>query len=443
MKIVSILEGIKAKTGPKTTVYYSKGCELGELALPPVQAQHLIPADGKQGAHGLKAEYFNNQELKGDPALIRIDKEINFDWGSLSPDSTIKADHFSVRWTGKFISPFKGRYKFSITTDDGVRLYIDGKEIVNKWVDRGPTSDYFVLNLEKGRAYELRIEMYENGGGAYASFGWKGEARKTNDIDEAAKIAKKSDAVIFVGGILEGEGRDRADLRLSGQQEELLKAIIKTGVPTVVVLVGGSAITMESWYDDIPAIVDVWYPGEEGGNAVADVLFGDYNPGGKLPITFPQGVGQCPLYYNVKPSGRGYDYVNMSGKPLFAFGHGLSYTAFEYSNLQIQKPEISKWEDLPVTVDVKNTGTLKGDEVVQLYIRDSIASVTRPLLELKAFKRISLEPGEKSTVSFVLKPDDLSFLDENLKKIVEPGKFGVMIGSSSADIRQQGNFTVK
>jgi beta-glucosidase len=424
-------------------VFFAKGCELGDLALPPVLAEHLIPAGGKKGEHGLKAEYFNNQELTGEPALIRIDKQINFDWGAGSPDSAIKSDHFSVRWTGIFISPLKGRYKFSITTDDGVRLYVDGKQLVNNWIDRGPTTDYFILNLERGKAYDVRIEMYENGGGSNASFGWKGEARKTDNIAEARALAKKSDAVVFVGGIMEGEGRDRADLRLSGQQEELLNAITGTGVPTVVVLVGGSAITMESWYDDVPAIIDAWYSGEEGGNAVADVLFGDYNPGGKLPITFPQGVGQCPLYYNVKPSGRGYDYVNMSGKPLFAFGHGLSYTTFEYSNIQIEKPEISKWENFTVRVDVKNTGTLRGDEVVQFYINDSIASVTRPLMELKGFKRISLEPGEKTTVSFVLKSDDLSFLDVNLKRIIEPGTFGIMIGSASDDIRQSGSFKVK
>jgi beta-glucosidase len=200
---------------------------------------------------------------------------------------------------------------------------------------------------------------------------------------------------------------------------------------------------MESWYDDVPAIIDAWYSGEEGGNAVADVLFGDYNPGGKLPVTFPQSVGQCPLYYNVKPSGRGYDYVNMSGKPLFAFGHGLSYTTFEYSNIKIEKPAISRWENTTIQVDVRNSGTRRGEEVVQLYIHDPVASVTRPLMELKGFKRISLEPGEKTTISFVLKPDDMSFLDANLKRTVEPGTFEVMIGSSSDDIRQRGNFTVK
>ncbi len=443
MKIVSVLEGVKAKVSPKTTVYYAKGCELGELALPAILSEHLVPAGGKKGERGLKAEYFGNQELTGEPVLVRIDKQLNFDWGAGSPDSTIKPDHFSVRWTGKFISPLKGRYKFSITTDDGVRLYVDGKQLVNNWVDRGPTSDYFILNLEKGRAYDLRIEMYENGGGSYASLGWKGAARETNTIEEATALAKKSDAVVFVGGIMEGEGRDRADLRLPGQQEELLKAITRIGIPTVVVLVAGSAVTMESWYDDVPAIIDAWYSGEEGGNAVADVLFGDYNPGGKLPITFPQSAGQCPLYYNVKPSGRGYDYVNMSGKPLFAFGHGLSYTTFEYSNIKIEKPEISRWENITVHVDIRNTGTQKGEEVVQLYIHDPVASVTRPLMELKGFKRISLEPGEKMTISFILKPDDLSFLDADLKRTIESGTFEVMIGSSSDDIRQRGNFIVK
>jgi len=173
------------------------------------------------------------------------------------------------------------------------------------------------------------------------------------------------------------------------------------------------------------------------------VLFGDYNPGGKLPITFPRTAGQLPLYYNFKPSGRGYDYVTVSGKPLFPFGHGLSYTQFEYTNLQVAPKQILPTESIQISVMVKNIGTRPGDEVVQLYLHDVVASVTRPLKELKGFKRVSLQPGEEKTVTFLVTPEQLSFLDENLKSVVEPGTVEILIGSSSEDIRVKGTFEIR
>lgn len=436
MKVITVLEGIKNKVSSGTNVLFAKGCDLGELALPTVTADHLIPDGEKPGQHGLKGEYFNNQNLSGTPALVRIDKQLNFDWGGGTPaDSIIPTDHFSVRWTGMFVSPVSGKYKFSITTDDGVRLFIDGILKIDHWIDRSATPDYFTLNLKKDQKVNLRIEYYENGGGASITLGWNGERDNKKEMDRAVTIAKKADAVIFVGGIIEGEGQDRADLNLNGRQEELLHDLIKTGKPIVVVLMAGSAVTMKNWIDDVPAVLDLWYGGEEGGSALADVLFGDYNPAGRLPITFPQSVGQCPLYYNTKPSGRGYDYVTISGKPLFPFGYGLSYTKFEYSNLKIQNPKASQTENIHLGVEVRNIGTRAGDEVVQLYLHDQVASVVRPVKELKGFQRITLAPQESKTVVFTLTPDDLSMFDKDLKSVVEPGMFDVMIGSSSEDIR--------
>jgi beta-glucosidase len=189
-------------------------------------------------------------------------------------------------------------------------------------------------------------------------------------------------------------------------------------------------------------VVEAWYPGEEGGNAVAEALFGDYNPGGKLPMTFPQSVGQVPLYYNYKPTGRGYDYADLSGKPLFPFGYGLSYTEFEYSNLKIMPEKISPEGKVTIKVDVQNIGKCKGDEVVQLYLRDVVSNPARPVKELRGFQRIALEPGEKKTVTFFLGPGDLSFLDRNMKRAVEPGFFEIMVGSSSEDIRLKSSFEV-
>jgi beta-glucosidase len=264
---------------------------------------------------------------------------------------------------------------------------------------------------------------------------------------DAIKAAKNSDAaILFMGNSVpetEGEQRDRCNLDLPGVQEDLILEVCELGIPTIVVLINGSAVTMAKWIDKVNAVVEAWYPGEEGGNAIADVLFGDYNPGGKLPITFPRSVGQLPLYYNPKPSGRVYDYVDLRGaQPLFPFGYGLSYTKFEYGNLRINPDKISPEGSVKIQLDVKNIGGYMGDEVVQLYIHDALASIARPLKELKGFKRITLKPGEQKTVEFILSPEELSFYDLNMNLTLEPGLFEVMIGSSSEDIRLKGTLEV-
>ncbi len=266
-------------------------------------------------------------------------------------------------------------------------------------------------------------------------------------FEKAVKMAEKSDvAILFMGNSpkTEGEGRDRCNLDLPGMQEDLIKKICATGTPAVVVLINGSVITMTKWINNVGAVVEAWYPGEEGGSAIGDILFGDCNPGGKLPITFPKLVGQLPLYYNYKPTGRVYDYVDLRGKqPLFSFGYGLSYTEFEYSNLKINPGKISSKEKVNISVDIKNIGKYKGDEVVQLYINDKVATVSRPVKELKRFKRITLEPEEEKTLNFTLSPQDLAFYDIDMNLVVEAGIFEVMMGSSSEDIRLRGDFEVE
>jgi beta-glucosidase len=224
-------------------------------------------------------------------------------------------------------------------------------------------------------------------------------------------------------------------LSLPGHQEELINAVAATGKPVVVLLVGGSAVTMNNWIDKVHAIGAVWYPGEEGGHAITDILFGDYNPAGRLPISFPLHEGQLPLVYNHKPTGRGDDYNNLSGLPLFPFGYGLSYTNFEYSDMKLSKNNISTNESASVSVILKNSGTRDGDEVVQLYIRDMLSSVARPVMELKGFQRIHLKAGESKLVSFDITSEMLSMPDIHLNRVVEPGEFKLMIGGSSTDIR--------
>lgn len=262
-------------------------------------------------------------------------------------------------------------------------------------------------------------------------------------IQEAVIAAKQSDIAIVTAGISEGEFQDRAMLSLPGYQEELITAVAATGKPVVVVLVGGSAITMNNWIDKVPAIVDVWYPGEEGGHAVADVLFGDYNPAGRLPITFPVHEAQLPLVYNHKPTGRGDDYNNLPGQPLFPFGHGLSYTRFEYSDIKLRKNNIRSVDSTTVSFTLQNTGARDGDEVVQLYIRDMHSSVARPVMELKGFRRIHLKAGQMKTISFSITSEMLSMLDVNMKEVVEPGAFRIMIGCSSRDVKLKETLTIR
>jgi len=281
-----------------------------------------------------------------------------------------------------------------------------------------------------------------------------------NEISKARNIAKSADIAIVVLGENEwqapnhtgtdGEGYDVASLDLTGLQEDLLKAVYETGTPTILVLINGRPLSIKWAAEKIPAIVEAWLPGESGGQAVSEIIFGDYNPCGKLPVTVARHVGQLPVYYNYMPEkeewirhGWGKAYADMPATPLWEFGFGLSYTKFEYSNLQINPGEIGPYGEVNISVDIKNTGNRSGKEVVQLYIRDLIASLTVPVKELKGFKKIMLEPGEQKRVEFKLNHDDLTFYNKFMELVVEPGTFAVMVGSSSEDIRLKGEFMVK
>ena len=267
----------------------------------------------------------------------------------------------------------------------------------------------------------------------------------TAGFEEAVNLAKQSDVAIVVVGEtadMVGEAASRSTLDLPGRQLELVQAIHATGKPTVVVLVNGRPLSIGWIAGNAPAILESWMGGSQGGHAIADVLFGDVNPGGKLPVTFPRSVGQVPMYYNYLQTGRPPEaenkytskYLDMPWSPLFPFGYGLSYTKFKISNLQLSAPRIAASGKLTVSVDVENTGQRAGDEVVQLYIRDPVASLSRPVKELKGFQRVTLRPGEKRTVKFVLDREHLGFWNRQMRFMVEPGEFRVMVGSSSADV---------
>ena len=263
---------------------------------------------------------------------------------------------------------------------------------------------------------------------------------------EAAKQAKVAVVVVGEDKRTDGESRDSVDLELTGRQEELIKAVTETGTPTVVVLVSGRPLAVPWIAENVPALVEAWMCGEQGGRAIADVLFGDYNPSGKLPVTFPRHVGQMPFYYNYKPAKlmrMGIAYVTMPLTPLFEFGRGLSYTQFEYASLEISPREVETAGNVRVSLDLKNIGSRDGAEVVQLYVDDVISSVVTPVMGLKGFAKVWLKPGEKKRVEFLLTPEHLSLLDIRMERKVEPGRFDVMIGSSCEDIRLRGSFEVK
>jgi len=433
---ITVLQGIRDRAGSGTTVRFSPGCAFGFNSLPPIPPENLLPSGGKPGEHGLKGEFFANMTLQGEPAVVRHDPRVHFTWGMGSPDPKIPVEHFSARWTGSLVPAVSGTYKLGASTDDGMRLTLDGKLLLNSWYDRGATLDYATVRLEAGRSYDLRLEYYENTGWSFASLVWELQVPEDPRIADAVQLARQSDAAIVVATISEGEGYDRANLDLPGRQEELIRAVAATGTPTAVVLIGGSAVTMQRWKENVGAILMAWYPGEEGGRAVADVLFGGENPAGKLPITFPQSVGQVPLYYNHEPTGRGDSYVDMSGKPLFPFGHGLSYTTFEYSRPAVSETTLAQGKTVTASVTVRNAGDVKGEEVVQLYLRRPVSSVTQPVQQLRGFRRIALEPGAVQTVEFSLTPDDFSLYDRNLRRVEEPGKVEIQFANSSTDIRQ-------
>jgi beta-glucosidase len=270
---------------------------------------------------------------------------------------------------------------------------------------------------------------------------------KLNETEKAKAAAKAADVAIVVVGeagyTTNGEGRDVASLDLTGMQEDLLKAVYSTGTPVIAVLINGRPLSVRWASEKVPALVEAWMCGEQGGNAIADVIFGDVNPGGKLPITIPRSIGQFPFYYNHSITKEGAKYVDMPETPLYEFGFGLSYTTFAYSDLKITPEKINPEGNVDVSFTVKNTGTRKGDEIAQLYINDVVSSASRPVKELKGYERISLEPGESKSVTIRLTPEELSMFNRDMHQVVEPGIFEVMIGASSQDIRLKGQFEVK
>jgi len=446
---VSYLEGISNRLGTKAKVLYA-------VDTPPLdevfENSEFVTAPG--GESGLKGEYFSNQELKGAPALVRTDQHVHFDWGegSFAPDQPV--DHFSIRWTGYFVPKTTGDYKFFTSADDGVRLYVGDQLAIDDWLPHSQTMDTSVRHLDAGQAYKIRLEYFEDVGSAIVGFGATGAEAYIGR--ETRALAAKADAVLICVGFdpkTEGEGFDRT-FQLPGGQDELIRQISAVNKNTIVVLTAGGNVDMTQWIDNVPAVLHAWYPGQEGGTALAQIVFGDYSPSGKLPASFerrPQDNPTFHSYYPEKGEKRvqysegvflGYRHFDRSEtKPLFAFGYGLSYTTFDYSRLEVTPPTGNLSEPVSVSFDVKNTGNRAAAEVAELYVGDSHASVPRPVKELKAFAKLNLKPGETKRVTLALDRRAFSFYDVKKKDwSAEPGDFTILVGSSSDNIQLRSKF---
>jgi beta-glucosidase len=450
---VTPLEGIRKKLSASTKLYYAQGCGLVDGAPPfeVVPSAFLRPAETDAGATGLTAMYYANAQHEGMPALVQVDGTVDFIWKDTTPLTRERADDFSILWTGYLVPPVSGSYRLGVEACNGYKLYLDGELLGEHESVHSPALRSKEVMLESGRFYSLRLEFLSHGLDPQARLLW---ARPDVDYETPAlEAAGKADAIVAIMGIsprLEGEempvkvdgfeGGDRTSIGLPRLQEGFLRKLHALGKPIVLVLLNGSALAVTWAAEFIPAIVEAWYPGQAGGDALADVLFGDYNPGGRLPITFYRSVDDLPPFDDYRMEGRTYRYFD--GEPLFAFGYGLSYTHFLFGNLQISPASIQVGDQVTVSCDVTNTGDRAGDEVVQLYIRHPQATVPCPIKELKGFARITLEPGESKTVSFVLHTDLLAVYDEDMRHVVQPGLVDVMVGNSSDSLPLSGQLEI-
>jgi beta-glucosidase len=448
---VSFLEGISDAAGLRVRVLYlAESAPLDEI----VSHTEFVFAPG--GPAGLKGEYFDNEEFKGKPAFSRADQHVDFHWGEGSYREGGPADHFAVRWTGYFVPQAEDDYRFYVSADDGVRLYINSKLVIDDWRRHGETLNTYLMHLQVGKSYEIRLEYFENVGSATVRFGISAVSIALGD--RTKEMAAKADAVILCMGFdpnSEGEGADRT-FRLPGGQDAFIQQIASVNKNVVVVLNAGGNVDMTKWLDQIPAVLHAWYPGQEGGTALAQLLFGDSSPSGKLPATFERRWEDNPTfrsYYPLKDDKRveytegifvGYrGYEKAGTKPLFPFGYGLSYTTFTYSDLTIVPAGKGSGALAAVSFRVKNTGSREGAEVAQVYVGDPHAPVPRPAKELKGFAKVSLRPGESKQLTVLL--DRRAFAYYDVAKhdwVVSPGEFGILVGSSSADIKLQGKHTL-
>lgn len=438
------LTGLREKL-PQAEITFAQGCQTAEK-LPyfsAVPTDYLF-TDVTMQQKGLKADYYNNSDWKGEPAHSRIDKNVDFIWRTTAPFEDMKYDHFSAKWSGVLVPPVTGEYALGGEGFSGFNLYVNDK-LVTKWNDiHHPRKVYELMTLEAGKVYNIRLE-YTQTNTEYAIMRLLWDTPKPNLKQEALDLAKQSDVVVLCMGLsplLEGEempvkvkgfsGGDRLDTNLPDTQTDLIREIQKLGKPTVLVLLNGSALSFNWENENIPAIVEAWYPGQGGGTAIADVLFGDYNPAGRLPLTFYKSIDQIPAFSEYDMTGKTYRYFK--GEPLYEFGYGLSYSNFEYT-MKDAPATIKAGENIKITTEVKNTGKYDGDEVVELYVSLPESNLKTAILSLQGFKRIHLKAGETKLVEFTLKPLQISARNKDNFAVVEAGTVQISVGGKQPDAK--------
>jgi beta-glucosidase len=448
---MSYLEGISNYLGENARVLYTTDeASLNEI----VKATEF--ATSPSGTVGLRGEYFNNDSLQGEPALVRTDERIDFHWGAGSYAPNGPDDRFSARWTGYFIPRTDDDYKLYVSADDGVRLFIDDKQVIDDWQRHSETLDTYSTHLERGKPYKIRLEYFEAVGTATVRFGI---TAATKTLGEATKaFVAKADAVVLCIGFdpsTESEGGDRT-FQLPGGQDSYIQQIAGLNKNVIVVLTAGGNVDMNKWIASVPALIHAWYPGQEGGTALAQILFGEVNPSGKLPASFERrwkDNAAFESYYPKSPDKHvkyeegvfvGYRHFDRSVvKPLFPFGFGRSYTKFQYSDLQVIPASSDLNAPVIVSFNIKNVGQREGAEIAELYVGDSHASVPRPVKELKAFAKVNLQPGDSKRISLQLDRHAFSFFDVKKHQwSAEPGEFAILVGSSSTKIELQAKYAL-
>ena len=434
---VTPLAGIRAKVAPATEVVYARGSEVAPNtpSLEVVPPSALVSDTGDLRASGLAGSYFANHDWLGAPAVTRADTALSFFWRR-SPAPGIPADSFSVRWTGAIVPPATGRYALGVEALGVVRLYLDDSLIVQFSERHEVATAWADLDLVAGRLRRIRVEYADRRPDAVVRLVWS--VPDAHLLDSAVAAARQADVAVLCLGLsprLEGEelpvrvpgfeGGDRTSLDLPAPQEALLEAVVATGKPVVLVLLNGSALSVTWAAEHVPAIVEAWYPGQAAGTALADVLFGDYNPAGRLPVTVYRSVGQLPAFTDYRMTGRTYRFFR--GEALYPFGYGLSYTRFRYRDLRVP-PEVRAGDSAAVSVEVENAGGVMGEEVVELFITALDGDARSPIRSLEGFSRVALAPGERRRVVLALEPRSLSRVDAAGRRAVQPGRYEVSVG---------------
>jgi len=436
---VSAIAGIERRF-KDAKVLYAQGSTLADGFAVPIAHTALRTADGKEGLSG---EYFSTPDLSGKPVAVRVDRVLNFNWDKAIPVSGLQRNNFSVRWSGTFTPPAAGDYKlgarvafcYACESHEQFRLYLDDKLIADT-TEQGKTEA--VLHFEGTQPHAIRLEYLHGTAAAGIDLTWQPPAAAL--ASEAVAAARESDVVIAFVGLspqLEGEempvklegfsGGDRTDIRLPKVQRDLLQALNATGKPLVIVLTSGSALAVPDEHRYASAVLEAWYPGEEGGTAIAETLAGDNNPAGRLPLTFYASTDQLPPFEEYSMANRTYRYF--TGKPLYGFGYGLSYSQFRYANPKLSSQSVKTGGPVTVEVDVTNVGSRAGDEVVQLYLTQPKATLT-PLRTLGGFTRVHVEPGKTVHVALQLDPRTLGQVDEKGERVILPGTYGVAVGGA-------------